>query len=202
MRRRGRSPAIVVGVACILVLGGGCSSDSKPKSGITIDTLAASTGTACPVPFEVAADNSGIDTPNPATGEVRVGHPSTEVTGSTPSTTPLAEADGVEVDCTLQLADGTSVDLLLVAARSDGAALLVLPAAAAEAKLSKDQATQLGNDVSRTEEGELIPMPGDQAVAMMATDVSAATSAAMVISADGLKRAQVEQIARQLDQRL
>ena len=52
-----------------------CGSDDKPTSGITIETLAAATGTACPVAFEVSADNSGIDTPSPATGSVVVGHP-------------------------------------------------------------------------------------------------------------------------------
>ena len=45
-------------------------------------------------------------------------------------------------------------------------------------------------------------MPGAQAIAMMRTKVNGATSAAFLVSSPSLKRAQVEQIARQLDERL
>lgn len=201
MGERCRPPVIVTGLLVVALLAG-CGSDPKPKSGITIDTLAAASGTACPVPLEVAADNSGIDTPSPATGSVAVGEPSPATDPSSPAMSPLDEADGVEVSCALPLADGGAVDLLLIAARTDQAPLLVVAAAADAAKLSRDQATQLANDTTRTAAGQLVPVPGSNAVAVMPTTVNGATSAAMVVSSKGLKRPQIEQIARQLDQRL
>lgn len=188
-----------------LLLTAACESSSKAKSGITIDTLAAASGTACPVPLDVAADNSGIDTPSPATGSVEVGlsvDDSTAGAGTAPGTSPIAAADGVAVRCTLTLADGTSVDLLLVAARTDAAAELLIPEAARVGPLTTNQATQLANDATRTAAGALVPMPGAGAVAMLRTKVDGATSAALLVSAESLKRPQVEQIARQLDQRL
>jgi hypothetical protein len=199
--RRGgplKRAACLVGVAALV----GCGSTSKPKSGITIDTLAAASGTACAVPLEVAADNSGIDTPLPAAGSVVVGHPATDPTMDGGSESPIDAADGVEVGCTLTLDDGTTLSLLLVAARTDAAPELLVPAAAAAGGLTQDQATQLANDVTRTEEGDLIPVPGSNAVAVMRTKVDGATSAAFLVSSKSLKRPQVEQVARQLDERL
>jgi len=179
-----------------------CGSDDKPTSGVTIETLAAATGTACPVAFEVSADNSGIDTPSPATGSVVVGHPDiTAAAGSSPSLSPIDAADGVIVTCSLQLAGGP-LELMLVAARTDAATELLLPEAARVGQLSTNQTTQLANDVARTGAGELVPVPGSEAVAMMPTKVKGASSAALLVWADGLKRAQVEQVARQLDERL
>lgn len=180
-----------------------CGSDEKPKSGITIETLAASQGTACPVPLEVSADNSGIDTPSPATGSVIIGH--VDESDTTPTTAPLSAldaADGVAVSCTLPLADGSAVELYLVAARTDAAGEVVVPVAAQAGDLSTNQATQLLNDATRTKVGELVPVPGSDAVAMIITSVGGAASAALVLEAPTLKRPQVEQIARQLDQRL
>ena len=199
-RRRGpwKFAAALLGLAALI----GCGSTTKPKSGITIDTLAAATGTACPVPLDVAADNSGIDTPSPATGSVVVGHQATDPTMDGESESPIDAADGVEVGCTLTLDDGTNVDLLLVAARTDAAPELLVPAAAAAGGLTQDQATQLANDVTRTKEGGLIPVPGANALAVMRTKVDGATSAAFLVSSKSLKRAQVEQVARQLDERL
>ena len=78
---------------------------------------------------------------------------------------------------------------MLVAARTDAATELLLPEAARVGQLSTNQATQLANDVTRTEAGELVPVPGSEAVAMMPTKVKGASSAALLVSADGLKRA-------------
>jgi hypothetical protein len=201
---RGRRLGRAVGLTAILLVGA-CGSSSKPKSGISIDTLAAASGTACPVPLEVAADNSGIDTPTPATGSVEVGlavDDSTPASRTQPGTSPIEAADGVAVRCTLTLADGTPLALLLVAARTDAAPELLIPEVARVGQLSANQATQLANDATRTDEGALVPMPGAGAAAMLRTKVDGAASAALLVSAKSLKRPQVEQVARQLDQRL
>ena len=198
----GRRRQLSAGLLVALLLVAGCSSDKKAKSGITIDTLAAASGTACPVPLEVSADNSGVDTPAPATGSVVVGHPSTDPTLDGAAETPIDAADGVEAECTMQLAEGGTLALVLVAARTEAAPELLVPAAAEAGHLTADQSTQLGNDATRTKEGELIPVPGAEALAMMRTKVNGATSAALLVSSASLKRAQVEQIARQLDERL
>ncbi len=193
---------VALGVTC-LVLAAACGSDAKAKSGISIDTLAATTGTACPVPLEASASASGVDNSTPATGSVVVGAAGgTDPTTGPPGTSPIDAADAVMVECTLTLTDGGTVDLVLIAARTDAAPEVLIPAVAHVAGLTANQAQQLANDATRTKDAELVPVPGSSAVAMMPTKVGGATSAAFVVSSPTLKRAQVEQIARQLDQRL
>jgi hypothetical protein len=80
--------------------------------------------------------------------------------------------------------------------------MTVVAQAAYAAGLNTDQAEQLANDVSRTKVGALVPVPGTSAVAVMPTKVSGASTAVILLSSAGLKRGQVEQLARLLDQRL
>src|SRR4051794_29024206 len=122
MNRRGNGVVAGLGLTCLLVVAA-CGSDAKAKSGISIDTLGGTTGTACPVPFEASASASGIDNPSPAVGSVMVG----AATGTAPTvparqgTAPVEAADAVHVECTLHLSDGGEADLVLIAARDDAA---------------------------------------------------------------------------------
>ncbi len=199
----GRRRQLSAGLLVALLLVAGCASDKKAKSGITIDTLAAASGTACPVPLEVSADNSGVDTPAPATGSVVVGHPSTDPTLD--ATVGLADRrgrrrrGGVHHAARRREARWTSCSSRRGPTRRRSCSC---PPRPRPAHLTADQSTQLGNDATRTKEGELIPVPGAEAMAMMRTKVNGATSAAFLVSSASLKRAQVEQIARQLDERL
>lgn len=204
MKRKGSSGfAVSVGLAC-LVLVAGCGSDDKPTSGISIDTLSGTTGTACAVPLDAAATNSGVEGTSPAQGSVLVGDPVVvdPSTAIPQGTSPVDAADAVEVTCTMQVSTGGQIDLTLIAARTDAAAEVLIPAAAKAAGLSTNQAQQLANDATRAKASELVPVPGSNAVAMMVSKVRGAASTAFVVSSPTLKRAQVEQIARQLDQRL
>ncbi|MEO5901502.1 MAG: hypothetical protein ABIR68_15440 [Ilumatobacteraceae bacterium] len=198
-RWRAMAPILVAAGALV----GACGSDGTSSSGITLETLAATTtGTACLLPFDVVASTTGVDSATPASGSVIDGR----LADSTlPAQFPASDAeavDGVAVTCSMELRDGGELTLLLLAGKSGDAGLTMVPKASYAAGLNTDQSEQLANDIARSKVGTLVPVPGTAAVAVIRTKVNGATSAAMLISSTTLKRGPVEQLARQLDQRL
>ena len=195
-----------IGTAIVGIVGivaSGCSSDRRPSSGITIDTLAASTGTACSVPLDAAVTASGVERTEAATGSVDVARSFTSTTTDAPSDSTLLDAlDAISVRCSVVLGDGSELRLLLVAGRQGNAGVALLPTIAREADLTADRVQQVGNDLPRTKVGALVSVPGDAPIAVLATEIKGATSSWMMVAGPSLTRLQVEQIARQLDQRL
>lgn len=203
MVRRISFVVAVVAIGMAGIVAPGCSSDRHPSSGITIDTLAASTGTACPVPLDAAATASGVERTNASTGSVQVARSYSSTTTDAPSdTTTLDALNAISVLCSVVLDDGNEVRLLLVAGRQGNAGVALLPTIAREADLTADRAQQVGNDLPRTKVGALVSVPGDVPIAVLATEIKGATSSWIMVAGPSLTRLQVEQIARQLDQRL
>ena len=181
-----RRPLMVVGLLVALLA---CSSPaapatSKPKSGITIDTLAAASGTACPVPLEVSADNSGVDTPAPATGSVVVGHPIDATRPSTPrrirrSTRPTAS----RCSARLQLADGRTLDARARrGAHRRGAGTARPRRGRRRAASTRTRAPSWPTTRRGPRRASWSPCPAPKAMAMMRTKVNGATSAAFLVS--------------------
>jgi hypothetical protein len=189
-----------LGAAAILLTA--CSSDPRPSSGITLATLSATTGTACAVPLDVVASTSGVDSTTPAAGSVTIGRLADQGASAVFPASDAELVDGVEVTCTLATSDGSQVKLTLLAGKGGDAGATVVPAAASAAGLDDDQRAQLANDIARTKIGALVPVPGTNAVAVMRTKVSGASTATILLSSEQLKRGQIEQLARQLDTRL
>lgn len=193
-------------VALVLAAAAGplvaCRSDGKASSGITLETLSATSGTACPLPFDVVASTTGVDSSTAASGSVVGGHLGDSTSVAEFPATDAEAVDGVAVSCSLEMRDGGEVTLLLLAGKAGDAGQTMVPKAAAAAGLNTDQAEQLANDIARSKVGALVPVPGTAAVAVIRTRVPGATSAAILIAANTLKRGPVEQLARQLDQRL
>ncbi len=190
----------ILGAAGLLLFS--CGSDARPSTGITLATLSATTGTACAVPLDVVASTSGVDSTTPASGSVTNGRLADQGAAAVFPATDPELVDGVEVICTLATSDGGKVELTLLAGKGGDAAATIVPAAASAAGLDDDQQAQLANDITRTKIGALVPVPGTMAVAVMRTQVRGASTAAVLLSSEQLKRGQVEQLARQLDARL
>lgn len=194
-------------VAPILVatgsLLGACGSDRKPSSGITLETLArTTTGTACLLPLDVVASTNGVDSSTAASGSVVDGRLGDNTAAAQFPASDAAAVDGVSVSCSLELRDGGNVTLLLLAGKSGDAGLTMVAKASYAAGLNTDQSEQLANDIARSKVGALVPVPGTAAIAVIRTKVDGASSATMLVSSNTLKRGPVEQLARQLDQRL
>ncbi|MCU1503079.1 MAG: hypothetical protein JWM12_2433, partial [Ilumatobacteraceae bacterium] len=154
------------------------------------------------VPLDVVASTSGVDSTTPAVGSVVDGRLADEGSTAVFPSTDAEVVDGVTVTCTLVTSDGGHVDLTLLAGKSGDAAITIVPLASYAAGLNADQSEQLANDVARTKVGALVPVPGTSAVALLHTKVAGASTAVILLSSEQLKRGQIEQLARQLDERL
>lgn len=192
--------AVAAGVGVGVVPG--CAGERRSSSGITIDTLAAATGTACPVPLDAAVSGSGIERSNASTGQVSVSQAFSQSAATPSDTTTLDRLAAISVSCTLALDGQDGIRLLLVAGRRGNAGLALLPTVASEAKVDADEIEQVGNDMARNKVGTLVSVPGDAPVAVVSTEIQGASTAWMAVSGPSLSRQQVEQIARQLERRL
>ncbi len=164
-------------LAALAACGGGGGAH-----GLRVDDLAKA-GSTCPVPL--AADSTS-DHPTPtATAE--------------PDPGAAAYGNGVAVSCGVTLGGGRRLDLTLDAARDGNVAPhFLLPLVGVFGKLGAAQLHAVAATADRTKPGQLVPLPGSEAVAMAIVRVRGAKSAAFVLSGTGVPRSSVETIARRL----
>ncbi len=201
---------LAVGCSALMLAVAGCASAPAKRSGITIETLSASTGTGCPVPLDAAASAAGLDRAGTAAGTVdatrsdstAAAGPAADPAGDPVATSALDAAGGVVVSCAVTLEGGDTLHATLVAVRRDESGTLLLALITKDAQLDSDVAGQVLNDLSRTKISDLVAIPGGEPVALMHTALAGASSSSLLVSATSLTRRQVEQVALELDRRL
>jgi hypothetical protein len=189
-----------------------CSGDDSPTGppaspagedgAVTIDALGGAAAESCPLPVLAATRAAGLESSGDVTGVVDPAPPdSTTPSGNTLELPVLQRLDGVSVACTATI-EGAAVDVVLIAGRLDVAgssAAALLPALAEDAALGRDQLQPLAEQLADLDVGAAADVPGSLPVALIRTSIEGAADAGLLVSSEGLSRAQVEDIATELD---
>lgn len=205
---------VVAAAMAVLLVAVGCSSEAAaPKvaqSDVSYQRLKSSAKDdgPCPVGLDAAAAKVGLSTDAAATGmsEVTPAVPAkreTDPKTAKPVEVP-AQAAGVFMVCHLELADGAQLDLSLNTSEGKAAGVLLGPTILAKAKMSLDGVKGVIEELRAAKAGQPVDLPNDtQAASVMATGVSGATSAALILTGSaGLTTETLDDVARMLDAEL
>ena len=168
---------------------GGGDTAGGADGAASLDDLRGADGAACPLSLARGLDAAGIDADGDTDVTIEVGD-----AGS-----PLAAADGVLVDCSVDTPSGRVRALLVAVGGTDGpdAVGVLLPVLGRDLEASTAELESVVASVGA--DGELVDLPGQAAAALVPVDVDGADDAVVFVFAEqGLSRRQAEGIAAEI----
>ena len=178
----------------------GCSGNGKPPHlsrtvpRLSVDTLL--NAHKCPVDLAAAARAAGLKPDGSATHSVTSGDSTAE------SASAVAQAAGIDVECSQKLSPSGAVELMLLAVDRGSAANLTLPYIAQQGKLGMSDVSQIGATAAKTKVGSLVDLPSQVPGALGIVAIKGKKSAAFTVFGSSVSRDQARTIANKIDDQL